>query len=149
MMSFLKVLRGYRIEDVDLKLAYAAKAAESGTAEDRARAAAALRNAQFARALRGYDRNQVDAAVARLLERLDGVAPPHFEVDFSVVLRGYDVAAVDALLAQAQRAMASDDATERAAAAAAVSDAQLPSTLRGYDRNQVDDFLARLERELV
>lgn len=57
---------------------------------------------------------------------------------FTVVLRGYRPADVDALVQLVNRALRSDDPALRDQAAAALREAVLPVSLRGYDRSQVD-----------
>jgi DivIVA domain-containing protein len=74
--EFSKVLRGYYPDEVDTLLGRAATALDAGTAQTRAEAADALRGARFTVTLRGYDRNQVDSAVAELLSRLSRDTSP-------------------------------------------------------------------------
>jgi cell division septum initiation protein DivIVA len=64
--------------------------------------------------------------------------------DFVVVLRGYDRAEVDRVLSLADGALNSGSETSKAAARAAISEAQFSVRLRGYDRFGVDDELQRL-----
>jgi DivIVA domain-containing protein len=62
---------------------------------------------------------------------------------FTVVLRGYDTGEVDAMLELIQTAAASTDRALRASVRADLNQAALRIRLRGYDRNQVDDYLRR------
>ena len=70
------------------------------------------------------------------------------ELEFTVILRGYDRDQVDAVLRQADRALASGDATACAAAAAALKRADFTVVLRGYDRPQVDEAVQERLRRL-
>ncbi|MDG4825483.1 hypothetical protein O7635_26855 [Asanoa sp. WMMD1127] len=102
--------------------------------------------------LRGYDRAQVDAWLARA--RAGGVAADPTEVDpptpeFLVVLRGYRIKETDALVATVAAALASDDPFRRAEALRAIAGPRPPVAFRGYDRRMVDKHLSRAERALA
>lgn len=127
-------------------------------------------------ALRGYDRRAVDAFLQRCAESLaecvsevpelagfpPGAGRPALdardvrEAQFPVVVRGYDTAQVDALLARVAAALPGDDA--RPAWSGLPVDARalgldpapldLPVTLRGYDRAEVEEFLTRCAHTL-
>jgi DivIVA domain-containing protein len=96
-------------------------------------------------ALRGYDRAQVEAFVAKVQRDLGGsgsvsTAPPPLwpsvgPPQFSVVLRGYDPAAVDDFLRRH---------ADPSARAAALREVSFPVRLRGYDRGQVDAYVSGL-----
>jgi DivIVA domain-containing protein len=62
---------------------------------------------------------------------------------FTVVLRGYDTAEVDAMLDRIQRALASADPAMRASVRTELNQPALRVRLRGYDRNEVDDYVRR------
>ena len=70
------------------------------------------------------------------------------EAGFLISFRGYDVTAVDALVRQAVAALAGTDLAQRAAARDAVLHTRLHTTLRGYDRAQVEAHLNRLAKAL-
>ncbi|MFI5910847.1 DivIVA domain-containing protein [Dactylosporangium sp. NPDC051541] len=158
--TFSVVLRGYNPQAVDALLAPAVTALTSTDAGARADAAAALRRANLPVVLRGFDRAQVDSAIATLTGQLAG-APgadpgPHTATgspapvaEFEVTLRGYDAAAVDRLVQRVNQALTSGSATTRAETAAAVRRAAFPVTFRGYSRQQVDLFLRQAARELA
>ena len=55
-----------------------------------------------------------------------------------IALRGYDTSQVDQLLDQADRAIASGGAIERAAARDALRDVRLDRRFRGYARREVE-----------
>jgi len=69
---------------------------------------------------------------------------------FTVVLRGYDVGAVDQLMRAGQEALMQQDPVKAAQASAAIAAFRASPVvkLRGYDREQVDAYLARITAEL-
>ncbi|MFD6260538.1 DivIVA domain-containing protein [Micromonospora chalcea] len=71
--------------------------------------------------------------------------------DFSFGLRGYDPAVVNALIRKGQEALASNDMMRRFEAMAEIerSRDKLPAAARGYNRAQVDAFLADLATALA
>ncbi|GAA2366690.1 DivIVA domain-containing protein [Dactylosporangium salmoneum] len=151
--EFAVVLRGYDPREVDALLVPAVAALESGSEQVRAEAAAALRRANLPVVLRGFDRAQVDGAIAGLASRLGGSpeptpSPGRVAVEFARVLRGYDMAAVDRLVEQVEGALAAGNAGARAEAAAAVRNAAFALKFGGYDRHEVDRYLEQAAREL-
>ncbi|MER7276005.1 DivIVA domain-containing protein [Dactylosporangium sp. NPDC000244] len=68
--------------------------------------------------------------------------------EFEVSPRGYDVNAVQDLVGRAESALAGRDPAQRAQALAAIREAKIGVVLRGYDRAQVDQYLAQVTREL-
>ncbi|MEV1112870.1 DivIVA domain-containing protein [Micromonospora sp. NPDC049751] len=57
---------------------------------------------------------------------------------FELALRGYDMRQVESLLAEVDRALATDSAASRAAARDALRAASFRRRLRGYEIQQVD-----------
>ncbi|MER7281161.1 DivIVA domain-containing protein [Dactylosporangium sp. NPDC000244] len=158
--EFSVVLRGYDPQAVDALLVSAGAALSTADERARADAVAALRRANLPVVLRGFDRAQVDGAIAMLTAQLGGATGPESDPDlsdgssvhtaeFDVVLRGYDVAAVDRLVEQVGRALTSGSATARAEAAVAVRQAVFAVKFRGYSRHHVDRFLQQTARELA
>lgn len=127
-------------------------------------------------ALRGYDRRAVDQFLARCVRSLGeraGQLPELAAVPastsgpaldardvrealFPVVLGGYQMAQVDALLERVAGLLPGDDARpgwcgpalDPVALALVVAPLDLPVTLRGYDRAEVEEFLARCAHSL-
>jgi DivIVA domain-containing protein len=153
--TFSVALRGYEPQAVDALLTPAVAALATADERARADATAALRGANPPVVLRGFDRRQVDDAIASLVAQLEGADPaptagePAPTAEFDVNLRGYEAAAVDRLVAQVERALTSGNATTRAEAAAAVRQAAFPVKFRGYSRFQVDRYLEQMARELA
>jgi DivIVA domain-containing protein len=81
---------------------------------------------------------------------VDATAGRQAAPDFTVVLRGYDVDAVDRLIHAGQAALMGQDAARAALAGAEIAAFRASPlvTLRGYDREQVDAFLAGLLAQL-
>lgn len=158
--EFSVVLRGYNPQAVDALLTPAVAALATVDESARADAAAALRRANLPVGLRGFDRAQVDGAIASLAAQLEG-APgsasgpdpsdgwSEHTAEFDMALRGYDVASVDRLVEQVGRALASGSAKARAEAAVAVREAVFAVKFRGYARHQIDRFLQQAARELA
>lgn len=150
--EFSMVLRGYDPRAVGALLAPAVEAVTTTDERARAAAVAGLRRANLPVVLRGFDRVQVDGAIARLIAQLaDGSVPEPAPtpVEFEVVLRGFEIAAVDRLVEQIGLALESGSATARAGAAAAVRQAVFAVKFRGYARHQVDQFLQQAARDLA
>jgi hypothetical protein len=68
---------------------------------------------------------------------------------FLIALRGYDRSAVDTVVEQLEAALKSDNAGVRAEAAGLAGAATFPVVMRGYDRRQVDDYLAGARTSLA
>lgn len=64
-------------------------------------------------------------------------------------LRGYGTKQVDTLVQQAAQALESADRRLRTSTREALQGATLQVRMRGYDRQQVDDYLDRLARQLA
>lgn len=127
-------------------------------------------------ALRGYDRRAVDQFLSRCVRSLGdrAVQLPELaatrpaetgpfldardvrEALFPVVLGGYQTEQVDALLERVAAVLPGDDARpgwcgpalDPAALELVVAPLDLPVTLRGYDRAEVEEFLARCAHSL-
>ena len=69
-------------------------------------------------------------------------------LQFPVMMRGYDRSEVDQLLARAEQAAASSDASVRAAACNDLRTARFQGRLRGYSRTQVNEKIEQLACEL-
>jgi DivIVA domain-containing protein len=153
--EFSVVLRGYDPHAVDALLAPAVAALATDDEGARADAADALGNANLPVVLRGFDRQQVEAAITSLTDQLEGASGPAPDPDpvhtaeFDVTLRGYDPAAVDRVVEQVGLALTSGSAEARAEAALAVRQAVFAVKFRGYSRQQVDAFLQQSARELA
>nr|AKR54054.1 hypothetical protein [Nocardiopsis sp. CMB-M0232] len=177
--SFDTARRGYDRRQVDrlvegLTRALSARrgtaGADGASGSGRARAAADSLRVVW----RGYDRAQVDSALARMIAELEsaaaaGDAAEADEADetgdepwtglsaasFDVVMFGFDRHEVEALLAEGVDAVEAIRAGGRVAAGPTAAElrercADLPVVLRGYDRGQVtafvDDLCSALKR---
>lgn len=74
----------------------------------------------------------------------DVIAKRGARTDFAIVLRGYDPGYVDNLVRRATDALLAGGAGPRGEARAAIDEAAIPVLMRGYDREQVDQYLRRL-----
>lgn len=63
-------------------------------------------------------------------------------------MRGYQQGAVNTLLQQAAEALASEEETQRASVRAALLSHDLPVRFRGYDRDEVDQYLSEMAASL-
>jgi DivIVA domain-containing protein len=155
-VEFDIVVRGYDRMAVDSALEAAHRAAQSDDPAVREAAAQELHKADFPVTLRGYARDQVDTYIATLISERLSTGPERWaaedsvEVDFATSSRGYSIEEVDALLAQAGAALASKNPSQMSAARAAVQTPKLRvKWFGGYDREQVDHYLADLDRRLA
>lgn len=68
-----------------------------------------MENPFFSVRFRGYDKAQVDRAVARIRKATEAGAPPHPEslinLGFQLTLRGYDMGEVDEYFAEVARSL--------------------------------------------
>jgi DivIVA domain-containing protein len=68
-----------------------------------------MENPFFSVRFRGYDRTQVDRAVARIRKATESGAPPHPEsltnLGFQLAFRGYDTGEVDEYFAEVARSL--------------------------------------------
>jgi DivIVA domain-containing protein len=71
------------------------------------------------------------------------------DAGFTMVMRGYDVAAVDAVVQRARVALASDDPAVRASAREELRQVSFPIRFRGYDQEEVRDYLGRTNAHLA
>ncbi|MEV4626125.1 DivIVA domain-containing protein [Micromonospora sp. NPDC049523] len=62
---------------------------------------------------------------------------------FVRAMRGYDVGQVDAVVRRVRAALESDSEVQRALARDEIRQVSFSVGLRGYDRSQVNDYLAR------
>jgi hypothetical protein len=69
--------------------------------------------------------------------------------NFPIVLRGYRISTVDKLFAQVAAARASESVDLRVAAVEALRQADLPASVRGYDRFAVDSAVYAALKELT
>jgi DivIVA domain-containing protein len=69
--------------------------------------------------------------------------------DFTVVLRGYDREQVKALLQQVNEALMSSDPRLREVTRKAIAERTVRVRISGYDRAQVDNYLARIAQALA
>lgn len=77
------------------------------------------------------------------------VIDDRFSVEFSIVLRGYDPGAVDQLVTDGRRALLASSWPQRFEVKTRIEAASLPTVMRGYDREQVDQLLAALSAQLA
>ncbi len=70
-----------------------------------------MENPFFSVRFRGYDRVQVDRAVARVRQAMDTGAPPHpdslTDLGFQMTMRGYDTGEVDDYFEEVARSLRS------------------------------------------
>jgi DivIVA domain-containing protein len=149
--SFTIVLRGYDVNEVRAAMNRAGEALASSDPALRAAVRDELRRATFTVVLRGYDRSQVDEYCGRAVAALELTEPVASgqrgvlvatEVDFTVVLRGYAIDQVRAAARRAEEALASSDPALRAAVRDELRRATFRVVFRGYDRSQVDGYVA-------
>ena len=70
-------------------------------------------------------------------------------MDFTVVLRGYDREEVDSLVQRVREALESNDVTTRAEVRELIRTTTFQRRFRGYDWNEVDDYLRRMADQLA
>jgi DivIVA domain-containing protein len=71
------------------------------------------------------------------------------DVGFTIVLRGYDIDQVNDLIRRANRVLGSADPAARVEMQGELRQPDLRTRIRGYDRSQVDQALARLADQLT
>jgi DivIVA domain-containing protein len=71
------------------------------------------------------------------------------DVEFTIVLRGYDMDQVNDLIRRANRMLGSPDPAARGEMQGELRHPGLRTRMRGYDRSQVDQWLARLADQLT
>jgi hypothetical protein len=67
---------------------------------------------------------------------------------FEGALRGYDMSAVEAFVQRVELAFVSTDPEVRAAALAYARGIEFPRRFRGYERRQIDRYVAQIVRDL-
>jgi DivIVA domain-containing protein len=70
-------------------------------------------------------------------------------MDFTVVLRGYDREEVDSLVERVREALELNDVTTRAEVRELIRTTTFQRRFRGYECNEVDDYLRRMTDQLA
>jgi len=143
--SFDIALRGYDRVQVDALVVVVESALAAQDAAALSAARERLRAEQLAVALRGYDIQQVDEYLKRAAIELGEAAP---QQEFTVVLRGFDREQVDKLVREVLPALDSEDVFQRAAARGLLRSTKFDVRWWGYDRAQVDIYVAHLNQML-
>jgi hypothetical protein len=71
------------------------------------------------------------------------------DVGFTIVLRGYDIDQVNDLIRRANRVLGSPDPAARAEMQGELAHPDLRTRMRGYDRSQVEQWLATMADQLT